>query len=190
MESRVKLFGHAIHPMLIVFPLGLLAMAVIFDVLAYFTGNLDLSLASYWMVLAGVVGGLAAAVFGTIDFLAIPEGTRARRIGLLHGVGNVIVTALFAASWWMRMDNPGHVAGPYSFGVALVAVLLATVTGWMGGELVDRLGVAVDRGAHLNAPSSLSGRPAYEDVMPAHAADTSIPPTAPTVPTTPQRRAA
>jgi hypothetical protein len=37
---------------------------------------------------------------------------------------------------------------------------LATITGWLGGELVDRLGVGVDDGANLHAPSSLSGRPA------------------------------
>ncbi len=36
---------------------------------------------------------------------------------------------------------------------------LALLTGWLGGELVDRLGVGVDDGAHLNAPSSLSRRP-------------------------------
>jgi len=29
-------------------------------------------------------------------------------------------------------------------------------------ELVDRLGVGVDDGAHLDAPNSLSGRPASE----------------------------
>jgi hypothetical protein len=34
------------------------------------------------------------------------------------------------------------------------------VTGWLGGELVDRLGVDVDPGANLNAPSSLSGQAA------------------------------
>jgi hypothetical protein len=38
--------------------------------------------------------------------------------------------------------------------------LLALVTGWLGGELVERLGVGVDEGAHLQAPSSLSGKPA------------------------------
>jgi hypothetical protein len=37
-------------------------------------------------------------------------------------------------------------------------------TGWLGGELVDRLGISVDSGAHMNAPSSLSGRPAREGV--------------------------
>jgi uncharacterized membrane protein len=44
--------------------------------------------------------------------------------------------------------------------LALVGAGLALVTGWLGGELVDRLGVGVDDGAHLDAPSSLSGRPA------------------------------
>lgn len=37
------------------------------------------------------------------------------------------------------------------------------VTGWLGGELVERLRVGVDDGAHLDAPSSLSGRPASEE---------------------------
>ena len=46
--------------------------------------------------------------------------------------------------------------------LSFIAVALALVTGWLGGELVDRLGVGVDRGAHLDAPSSLSGRPAAE----------------------------
>jgi hypothetical protein len=32
------------------------------------------------------------------------------------------------------------------------------ITGWLGGELVDRLGVGVDEGAHVNAPSSLKSR--------------------------------
>lgn len=47
-----------------------------------------------------------------------------------------------------------------AFVLGFIAVALALVTGWLGGELVDRLGVGVDNGAHLNAPSSLSGRPA------------------------------
>ena len=41
--------------------------------------------------------------------------------------------------------------------VRRMAMLLATVTGWLGGELVDRLGVGVDEGANVDAPSSLKG---------------------------------
>jgi hypothetical protein len=44
----------------------------------------------------------------------------------------------------------------------VIGVLLALVTSWLGGELVERLRVGVDDGAHLNAPNSLSGRPASE----------------------------
>jgi uncharacterized membrane protein len=46
------------------------------------------------------------------------------------------------------------------FTLEVVALLLGSVGGWLGGELVDRLGVGVDEGANVDAPSSLSGQPA------------------------------
>jgi uncharacterized membrane protein len=114
------------------------------------------------MIAAGIIGGLLAAVFGFVDWLAIPSGTRAKTIGLLHGGGNVVVTLLFIISWLVRRPAPEN-PGAAAFALSFVAVLLALVTGWLGGELVNRLGVGVDTGAHLNAPSSLSGRPATDD---------------------------
>lgn len=160
MESRAKIVGHAAHPILIVFPLGLLATAVIFDILRLATGNTGFATAAYWNIAAGIVIGLVAAVFGLVDWLAIPGGTRAKAIGLWHGVGNVVVVALFAVSWLLRQADPGHVPSTAAFALAVVAVLLALVTGWLGGELVERLGIGVDPGAHPDAPSSLSGKPA------------------------------
>ena len=161
MESKVKLLGHPIHPMLIPFPLGLLITSVIFDIIRLLTGNGTFSEVAFWMIIAGIVGGLLAAVFGLIDFLAIPAGTRAKQIGLYHGVGNVVVVGFFLASWFLRLGAP---ANPSTLALILsfLGVALGGVTGWLGGELVDRLGVGVDKGAHLNAPSSLSGRPAQE----------------------------
>lgn len=159
MESRAKLFGHAIHPILIVFPLGLLATALIFDILRLATGDIGFATAAYWNMAVGIVTGLIAAVFGLWDWLAIPSGTRAKAIGLWHGAGNVVVVALFAVSWLMRQGDPAHVPSTPAFLLAVLGVLLALVTGWLGGELVERLGVGVDEGAHLDAPSSLSGRP-------------------------------
>src|ERR671927_431820 len=99
MESRAKLAGHPIHPMLIVFPLGLLGMAVFFDIIYLVSNNSRWVEGAYYKIGAGVLSGLLAAVFGLIDWLAIPQGTRAKRIGLLHGAGNVVVVALFALSW-------------------------------------------------------------------------------------------
>ena len=96
MESRVKVAGHPLHQMLIVFPLGLLSTAVVFDILYLVTDRVIWTLAAYYMIGAGVIGGLAAAVPGWLDWSAIPGGTRAKRIGLIHGVGNVIVLGLFS----------------------------------------------------------------------------------------------
>ena len=93
MESKAKLLGHPIHPMLVVFPLGLLATAVIFDAIALARENGAWSGMAFYLIAAGVIGGLVAAVFGLIDWLAIPSGTRAKVIGLWHGVGNVVVVA-------------------------------------------------------------------------------------------------
>lgn len=158
MESRAKILGHPIHQMLIPFPLGVLGMSVVFDLIALFLDrHAPLFTAAYYMIAAGVVSGLLAAVFGLIDFLAIPGGTRAKRVGAMHGVGNVIVVALFAASWMLRRDAPGD-PGTLAIALSLAGFGLAGITGWLGGELVDRLSVGVDDGAHLDAPSSLTGR--------------------------------
>ena len=155
MESRAKLFGHPIHQMLIVFPLGLLATSLFFDVIALTTDNPGLFQASWYMIAAGVLSGLLAAIFGAIDYFGIPKGTRAKRVGTMHGLGNVVVLTLFAASWWLRR---GEVANPELAPVILSALgaALGGITGWLGGELVDRLGVGVDDGANLDAPSSLT----------------------------------
>jgi uncharacterized membrane protein len=157
MESRAKLFGHPIHQMLIVFPLGLLAMAILFDLLALGSGNGYWSEIAFWMMAAGVITGLIAAPFGAIDWLAIPTGTRARRIGALHGIGNVIVVLLFAVSWLFRRDAPAAPGG-LALLLSFAGGVLALGTGWLGGELVDRLGIGVDEGANPDAPSSLTVR--------------------------------
>ncbi len=154
MDSHAKAAGHPIHQQLVVFPLGLLATAVLFDLLRLITGDDGFATASYYMIAAGVLSGLLAAVFGAIDYLAIPVGTRAKRVGAVHGLGNVVVVALFAGSWLLRVDEPGHVPTTLAFLVAVVAAGLAVVTGWLGGELVGRLGVAVADDAHLDAPAT------------------------------------
>jgi uncharacterized membrane protein len=156
MESRAKMLGHPVHPMLIVFPLGLFISAVVFDVVRLWSGNDTLAAVSFWNIAGGILGGLLAAVFGLIDWLAIPSGTRAKRIGLVHGVGNVVVVGLFALSLWLRALESGYVPSTAALVLAIMGFALGGVTGWLGGELVDRLGVGVDDGAHLDAPSSLS----------------------------------
>ncbi len=161
MESRAKLFGHPIHPMLIPFPLGLLPTSVLFDVVYLLTGNGKWAEISFWMITVGVVGGMAATVFGAIDLERVPDGTRAKAVGIVHAVSAGGLMALFAVSWLLRLGAPGG-PGAIPIILSLMGLGLAGLTGWFGGELIARLGVGVSREAHLNASSSLSGRPASE----------------------------
>jgi uncharacterized membrane protein len=163
MESKAKALGHPIHQMLVPLPFGLLAGAAIFDVVYLIWGNPAMTTVSYWMIAAGVISGLVAAPFGLIDYLAIPAATRAKSVGLVHGVGNVIVLLLFVASWWLRHGSPDPAIA--SFHIPVLALVLsfagfalAGITGWLGGELVARLSVGVDDGAHLDAPNSIFGK--------------------------------
>jgi uncharacterized membrane protein len=161
MESRARIAGHSIHQILIVFPLGLLATAVVFDAV-YFIGHIEtMKTVAYWMLVAGILGGLMAAPFGWIDWWAIPRNTRAARVGLIHGLTMMGAVVLFGGSWWMRYTTPDH-PDLWAYVLSYTGAIMAVIGGWLGGELVVRLGVGVDRGAHLDAPNSLSGRPASE----------------------------
>lgn len=155
MESRIKVLGHPVHPMLVMFPVALFITAVLFDVVDVVGGPDLLGEVAYWNITVGLVGGLLAASAGTFDLLAIPSGTRAKRVGLTHALANVAVILLFAAVWVVRLNADSRQAGGALLAIELVAVAGLGVSAWLGGELVDRLGVGVDREADLNAPSSL-----------------------------------
>jgi uncharacterized membrane protein len=138
MQARARIFGHPLHLILIVFPLGLLATSFFFDLAWLATGRGQLALVAWWMIFAGVVGGLAASVFGLIDYLGIPAGTKARRMGALHGGGNTVVAVLFAVSWLIRRDLPTHPEG-VAIALSALGVLLTVLTGWVGSEVAGRM---------------------------------------------------
>lgn len=165
MESRAKVLGHPVHQILIVFPLGLLSTTVAFDALRLVTGNEKWSVASHKMLGAGLISAVVAAPFGLIDWVAIPEGTRAKRIGMWHGLGNLAVAGLFGASWLLRRGSPEK-------NVVLTGILaaaggaLAGLTGWLGGELVSNHGIGVHADAGANAESSLRRGPLVDFSIP------------------------
>ena len=158
----MRVMGHPIHPILVPYPIGLLTTSVIFDIIYMITGSGGWAVISFWMIAAGVIGGLLAAVFGLIDWLAIPPGTRAKAVGLLHASTNSLMVALFAIGWLLRLGAPGE-PGATAIVLSFVGVGLVSLGGYLGGELVFRMGVGVSEGANLDASDSLSRRPAGED---------------------------
>lgn len=161
MESRVKLLGHPVHPMLVVFPLGLFTTAAVFDVVHLVTGTPRWGDIAFWLITVGLIGAIGAAIAGVVDWAAIPARTRAKRVGLRHGFGNAMVVVLFILRWFLGLGAP-TIPSPFATALSLLGAVVLAVTAWLGGELVDRLGVGVDDGANLDAPSSLARRPLAE----------------------------
>ena len=154
MESHSKVAGHPLHPILIALPLGLLMTSLVFDARAKKRLDSTDGKIARALIGAGVVSGLVAAIPGIIDWLNVPDGSRAKSIGLVHGSGNVLALALFALSWKKRRPNETQ---PDTSAVALsvLGAAILSLTGWLGGEMVYRLGIGVDPGANPDAPNSL-----------------------------------
>jgi uncharacterized membrane protein len=159
MKARVLVAGHALHAQLIAFPLGLLGISLLWDILGLVQGRAPWVTVAYWTIVAGVVSALVAAVPGFLDYLKIPPKTRAKAVGTYHLAINLLVVGLFALSLVLRAAGDREYVDA-SVGAMLpgwLGVALLMVSGWLGGELVETLGIGVHEGAHPNAPSSLSG---------------------------------
>ena len=154
MESHSKVAGHPTHPILIALPLGLLMTSLIFDIRAKKRLDSTDGKIARALIGAGVLSGLVAAIPGIIDWRNIPAGSRAKSIGLVHGSGNVLALTLFALSWKKRRPNETQ-PDTSAVALSLVASAILGFTGWLGGEMVYRLGIGVDPGANPDAPNSL-----------------------------------
>jgi uncharacterized membrane protein len=139
-------YGHPFHPILVTVPIGAWVASLVFDIVSR-AGDDAATFAegAYWLVGIGIVGALAAAIFGFLDLLAVPTGTRAFRTALVHMALNLAVVALFAVGFALRrsrLDEPdGTPIGV--LGLSVVALALLGASGWLGGMLTYRYGVRV-----------------------------------------------
>jgi uncharacterized membrane protein len=146
--SIAAVAGHLIHLMLMVFSIASLVAALAADLAFWGTNNLFWARASTWLLAAGVVMGVLAAVAGLIEFLTISR-VRSLAVGRIYFLGNTTAILLALANLLYRIDE-GLGAGVIPFGLILstvVAILL--VTGWLGGEHLfrHRIGVTTDKKA-------------------------------------------
>ena len=147
MRSKANIKGHPIHPMLIPFPLALWVTSFIVDILYYFTQHPTLLTLAKFLLAAGCIAALAAAIFGFIDWLAI-NNDEVKRVANWHARLNVIALIVFTISLFLRMGSYSDLVGrslTIPFLLSLVGVILITISGWLGGELVFRYGVGVDK---------------------------------------------
>lgn len=139
-------YGHPFHPMLVTVPIGAWVCSLVFDVASYVVDPPGfLAAGSTWLIGIGVVGALAAAMVGFLDFSAIPPGTRAHRTGLVHMALNLVVTAAFVGGFFWRQagDGPPDRVGLGPLALSVLALAALAVSGYLGGKLAYRYGVRV-----------------------------------------------
>jgi uncharacterized membrane protein len=142
-------YGHPFHPIFVTIPIGAWIASLLFDIGSRVTdgGSAGLVMASHWLILIGIAGAAVAAVFGLLDLLAIPTGTKAFRTGITHMLINVVVLGAYVVSFFWRHGDYDEVTEVSSGQIALsvVALALLAVSGWLGGHLAYRYGVRVAR---------------------------------------------
>ncbi len=141
----VEVLGHRIHPMLVGLPIGLLAGSVMFDLVLLATDEPTWADVSFCTLGAGIAAGLIAAPFGTIDWLGMPSGTPAKRVGLIRGATAVLSVLAFACSWALRYESP-QTPTAIALGLSVAGAGLLAIARWLGGELVFRYGIGVHAG--------------------------------------------
>lgn len=140
--SKAAIMGHPIHPMLIPFPIALLALVPVSDIIFLAEGDVFWARTSYYMLWAGLVTAGLAAIAGLIDFVGIKRA-RTRRAGWLHVGANVAVIGLTVVNVSIRAGDLAGAIAPSGLILSLIGLLLLIVSGWYGGELSYRHQIGV-----------------------------------------------
>jgi uncharacterized membrane protein len=141
-RSTASIGNHPIHPMLIPFPIAFFVATLVCDLAFWRSGNGGWFAASQWLLGAGIVMALLAAVAGLIDVLGEAR-IRALHEVWWHAGGNLLLVLIQAWSWYMRYSEGAAAVIPTGLILSVVAVLLMLFTGWMGWQMVYRDHVAV-----------------------------------------------
>ena len=140
-------YGHPFHPILVTIPIGAWVGSLVLDIASYWADSPGaLARGAYWMIGVGIIGAGVAALFGLLDLLTVPRGTRGFRVALAHMTLNVIVLGLFLVTFFVRRSQgfDDNTSGS-ALALSAVALGLLLVSGWLGGMLSYRYGVRVAR---------------------------------------------
>lgn len=162
-------YGHPVHPAVVAVPIGSWTASAAFDVGSHLVGNPGfLAEGSRWLIAIGVLGALVAAVFGFLDLLAVPSGTRAFRTALVHMSLNLVVVVVFAVDFLARGTHPVAPVPVPLVVLSVLALAVLSVSGYLGGLLAFRYGVRVAdedtqaEGYQQGRPSTASGGTAHQ----------------------------
>ena len=141
MQSRLRVQGHPIQPMLVTFPMGLFVSAAVFDFTDVIGGPAFLGEVGYWTGVAALVAAALTVVAGMIDLWDVP-GDRTRRTAIAFNLANAAMAGMFLVACLVRAQSPQRGASV----AILVAELVALAIGGVGVRLGARLMRQFDAG--------------------------------------------
>jgi uncharacterized membrane protein len=134
-ESKVAIFGHPIHAMMVSFPIAMTMSTLGADGFYWWTGDEFWARAALWSIGMAFFMGLAAGAAGTVELLMV-SGIRNRIPSWTHFVIAMVLLAILGANWGLRMTGYVEAVLPYGVLLSLLGACLAGFTGWHGGKLV------------------------------------------------------
>ncbi len=134
--------GHALHPLLTDVPVGVWTSASILDLV----GGSPARPAARTLIGVGILASLPTAVTGLAEWGG--TGTREKRIGALHAIGNVAALGLYSASWLARRRGR-HERGKR---LALAGAVALGGGAYLGGHLTEARKVSSYHPAYDHGP--------------------------------------
>ncbi|GAB2954410.1 hypothetical protein GCM10027280_48510 [Micromonospora polyrhachis] len=137
MESRLRVQGHPIQPMLVTVPFGLFVCATVFDLTDLLGGPGILGEVGYWTVVAALVSAALAVAAGMVDLWDVPAD-RTRRTVVMFNLANAVMAVLFVFVCLARAGGPDRGASGGLLAVELLGLAIGAVGVRLGAVLVQR----------------------------------------------------
>lgn len=134
-DTRMSVYKHPVHPMLVTFPIAFLVAAVGSDLLFWYEEDPFWARMSLWLVGGGTFMGILAGIAGTIELFLVHE-IRRRSVAWSHFVAAVMLLSVGFANWTYRVDDPIGAVLPWGLYLSLLGAALVGIAGWLGGHLV------------------------------------------------------
>ncbi|MFV2103192.1 DUF2231 domain-containing protein [Micromonospora sp. LOL_024] len=155
MQSRLRVQGQAIQPMLVTFPFGLFVCAVIFDLADVAGGPVLLGEVGYWTAVAALVAAALTAVAGMVDLWDVPPDTT-RRTAITFNLVNAGMAGLFLLSCLIRADAPHRGATAALLATELLALAVGGVGVRLGARLIRHFDTGRVEATHRPPPARLT----------------------------------
>lgn len=141
-QSAAKIAGHPVHPMLIPFPIAFFVAAFVCDLVYWRMASDAWATAAIWLIGAGIVMAVLAAVVGLADLLG-DRRIRALTDAWWHAGAIAVVALIELYNWYIRYTLGASAVVATGLVLSLIVVCILLFAGWKGWEMVYRYRVGV-----------------------------------------------